>query len=527
MTMSLGQGSRQPGGRVRRRLLQATLSLVAGLAMVCLLPFTSLAGKLTLSDVINKVETAAPQLKPVLQPVARAVPSSSSSATHSTSSTTSAAKPAASASSPTTSDAPATYGTNPHGQGTVAGIQLPLTNPQSNYPYDPGGKGAGEILVLGRGRSYQNSDGSYHAHTTIAALLGTELLGVNANPGQSNTGPLNSVQTAILDQLCKSSGQNVCLTVLAADTVATASGSHTHFAVLDASVLNGGGHGLTANVADSNSSIATSGGCQNASGDSTVANSTVGGGPLVGLAHSSEASSACSNGTHSQTASSRVLNVGNSPIGFPAAGCANGTPNTKGGLPPLLSLICNPDKSDPIGVPSGVRQALAVVLIDLPTSGLLKAVTAASESHAVAPAASISGCTDSDHDCGNGPPLTSSCIGFPNDTVDNDGDCDAGNKGTTGGKHKGGQKCTDADHDCGIGPSGTPEVCVGGSDPDGDGDCTSAGSVAGAATTREVALATAKGTLPFTGQDVLEVILVGLLLTAGGLALSSRIRRTS
>jgi hypothetical protein len=120
------------------------------------------------------------------------------------------------------------YGTNPHGQGTVAAVGL---NPSPNVPYtySPGGSsGSGEAVVIGRGRSEQ-SGSSYDAHTTIVALLGNELLGVNATPGQSNTGPLNPVQTAILDSICSNTNEAVCLTVLAADTSASSNGASTHF----------------------------------------------------------------------------------------------------------------------------------------------------------------------------------------------------------------------------------------------------------------------------------------------------------
>jgi hypothetical protein len=86
---------------------------------------------------------------------------------------------------------------------------------------------------------------------------------------------------------------------------------------------------------------------------------------------------------------------------------------------------------------------------------------------------------------------------------DGDGDCHAA-------------ACGDADHDCGIGPNGQREACVNGSDPDGDGDCSN-----------QVTALAAKTTLPFTGENVLLVILVGLLLTGGGLALATRLRTSS
>jgi hypothetical protein len=88
---------------------------------------------------------------------------------------------------------------------------------------------------------------------------------------------------------------------------------------------------------------------------------------------------------------------------------------------------------------------------------------------------------------------------------DGDGDCQAA-----------GTACGDGDHDCGIGPNGQREACVNGSDPDADADCSS-----------QVTALAAKTTLPFTGENVLLVILVGLLLTGGGLALATRLRTSS
>jgi hypothetical protein len=164
--------------------------------------------------------------------------------------------------------------------------------------------------------------------------------------------------------------------------------------------------------------------------------------------------------------------------------------------------------------------------------------TAASESHAVAPPSTTT-CTDSDHDCGQGetcvngrdpdgdgdctggtpPSGKKQCKDSDHDCgkgevcvngadPDGDGDCSAGPSGAA--------RCTDADHDCGIGPNGQREVCVNGSDPDGDADCVS-----------QVTSLAAKTTLPFTGENVLFVILVGLLLTGGGLALATRLRTPS
>jgi hypothetical protein len=461
-------------------------------------------------------------------------------------------RPAAAGRVTGTPETPAMYGTNPHGMGTVAGVAL---NPSTSLPlpYDPTGKANGQTIILGQGRSEQNTDGTYHAHTTIIALLGAELLGVDAPQGTSHTGPLNAIQMGILDALCKSTSQAVCLTVLAADTIAGASGGSTHFAVLDASI--GGPNGLSTGVADSNSSINTTSTCQTASGNSQVANVMLNGGQVAQVAKSSESSTACQGQTPTQTASSSVIGLGGTGVPIPAPGCANGTPNTVGGLPPLLPIICNADSTGiQLPVPSGVREALTVLALETSNSSLLKTVTAASESHAVAP----SKCTDSDKDCGVG----EKCVNGVD--PDGDGDCT-------------GNKCTDADHDCGIGPNGQPETCINHKDPDGDGDCSGnkttgpttppsgsqkctdsdhdcgkgppgtgtctndttdgdgdcvlpgGGSETGAPSgfvNEQTPVSTAASSLPFTGENVLEVILVGLVLVGGGIGLAMRSGRS-
>jgi hypothetical protein len=510
------------------------MALGAALAVLLLLPLTSLgsgAVKVPLRISRATIGRVLPQLARTVegsvQPAVRAVASTASSVTARTQrhEPQSDAAPAADPSSGAGTE-PAMYGTNPHGQGTVGAVQL---NPSSHYPYpyDPSGKNDGEVLVVGRGRSEQNPNG-YHAHTTIAALLGMELLGVDAPQGQSNAGPLNAVQTGILDAICKSTSQMVCLTVLAADTAASASGATTHFSVLHATV--GGSHGLDTGVAESDSAIQTTGSCQTSSGSSQAANVALAGGQVAGVAKSSESSTACTGQTPVQKASSSVISLGGTGVALPAAGCANGTPNTESGIPPLLPIICNADsantQADP---PSGVREALTVIAIQSASSVLLKSIVAASESHAVAPPVTTPQCTDADHDCGNGPPLTPKCIGYPADTFDNDGDCDTGNRSIGGKKtHK---QCPDSDHDCGKGPPGTG-TCTNDS-IDNDGDCvlpgggSETGIVSGARATRAVALrSTRASTLPFTGEDVLKVLLIGLLLTGGGLALGARTKRT-
>jgi hypothetical protein len=346
--------------------------------------------------------------------------------------------------------------------------------------------------------------------------------------------------------------------VLAADTAATTSGASTSFSVLNAGLL---GTTIGAQAVKSNSAINTSGSCQTASGGSNAVGVNVTGTALANVAKSSESSNACTGQTPTQTASSSVIGLSGTGVPIPAAGCADGTPNTLTGLPVLLPIICNADSTTQLAVPSGVREALTVLGIQVGSSAVLKSVVAAAESYAIAPAAATPKCKDGDKDCGTGP------NGGPEVCVngqdpDNDGDC----------TNAGGSKCKDGDKDCGIGPNGTAEICVNGHDPDGDGDCK-ASSISGGSTCKDTdkdckngntgapgscsvdqqdndgdcdgsgsvsgansggndngngegtgATGNAGSGLPFTGQNLLEVVLLGLLLTGGGLLLYARSR---
>ena len=215
----------------------------------------------------------------------------------------------------------------------------------------------------------------------------------------------------------------------------------------------------------------------------------------------------------------------------------------------VLTLICNADSTGvQLPVPSGVREALTALVLGLGNSVVAKAVTAASESAAVAQTAHPL-CPDADHNCGigkNGKP--EQCVNH----VDLDGDADCtGNRNTNKckdadhncGIHNGKReicvtgtnhdpdhdgdclnKCKDADKNCGILPNGQHEICdANGHDPDNDGDCAAAGGGGGGGGGNGV-VAKAAGTLPFTGQNVLGVVLIGLLLAGGGVGIALGVR---
>ncbi len=509
--------------RRRRAVPVGVVALMAALAILLALPLTSLGDGLpnlgsTVSSLVNNVTSAVQKLT---TPQAK-------SGTTARSTAPAASAPASKPADATTGYTPPAYGSNPHGQGGVASISV---SPSATRPYTyapVGSSGQGEAVVIGRGRSEQQPNGSYDSHTTIAALLGMELLGVNANQGESNSGPLNSVQQAVLNNICSSSQELMCLTILAADTSATSNGATTHYqtAGLSSKQLLG----LSANAASSDSSISTSGNCQSASGSSQLVGLATSSGPVAGVASSDENSNACAGQTPTQTASSSDISLGQTGLPLPAAGCANGTPNTPGGIPALLPIVCNADDTTQMSAPFGVREALTLIGVQTGSTSAIRAAVSSSESHAVAPSTTTttptppppaggSGgkhkCSDSDHDCGVGPGgKPEKCVGGKD--PDGDGDCTAATSPAGGS-----ESCNDADHDCGIGPNGEPEVCSAGVDPDGDGDCTTA---AGGEGPQVTALA-AKTTLPFTGENVLEVILVGLILTGGGFALANRTRK--
>jgi hypothetical protein len=493
--------------RRRRSLLSAVVALMAAFALLLALPLTSLGAGTTLTGAIGGLLNGVTQslqttVQHVLAPASHSGtavrPSTpvSHSAPQSAPSSAPASQPAA-GSPPYT---PPMYGTNPHGQGTVSAVGL-NSSLSAPYTYAPGGSSSqGEIVVIGRGRSEQNANGNYDAQTTILGLFGNDLIPESANQGQSTQGPLNAVQTGVLDAICNSTGGALCLSVLTADDAATSSGANTAFELASAK-SNLANLGLNVDAAKSDSSISTTSTCQTSTGDSSVANVALASGQVAGVSGSNEKSTACNNAAPTQTANSSVVSLGGTGVALPAAGCANGTPNTDAGLlGALLPIWCNADSTNSQGtVPDGVREALTVLGLQGATSALAKVTTAASESTAVAPPASSS----------SRPPGNGSGSGSGS------GGKGSGGKGS-GGKGSGGNKCTDSDHDCGIGPNGEREVCVNGVDPDNDGDCINA------TPTGEVTSTKASSSLPFTGENILEVVLAGLVLTGAGLGLRSR-----
>jgi hypothetical protein len=358
---------------------------------------------------------------------------------------------------------PPLHGTNPHGQGTDAVVDLTPSN-TNPYPSDP--SQSGEEVVLGDSRGEQGTSG-YQGKVTLLSLFGNPIIQVTSSPGESKDGPLQPLQDG-LDQICGASSGQVCLTLLGMHSSTTSNSSTNSFEAVGAHI--GGPDAVNADVLTSDGNISDDGTCQTANGDSSVADANVG--PLTADAvQGSSTSTACNTGTQSVDQDSTVVNLAGTGIPLPAAGCDNGTPNTNfDALSPLLATVCNADDTNnsQTGAPYGVREALDVFALITGDTSLLKAAAGGPESHAVAPAASTTPTT---------PP--------------------SGGGGTKGAGGKGGNKGGNGAGGNGAGAGGAGN-----------------GSAAGAA-------AAGNGQLAFTGADLLALGLVGGALILGGLVLTT------
>ena len=398
---------------------------------------------------------------------------------------------------------PPLHGTNPHGQGTDAVVDLApsTTNPLEAYP------NSGEDIIAGDSRGEQNADGTYHGRVTAANVLGITLPGlleVQSNPGEDNVGALDPLNQ-LLGQLCTAS--TLCLSLLDMHSQTDANGSHNSFSGANLSLGGPAGIGAPISVTALNShgdidqtTAADGTKCQTSHGDSQVAGVVLGN-AVTGISANTIAgtsdSQACSNGTSSVSQGSHVLGLNGVLAGIAVpitnAGCEgpdgdnttlDGTPNTQPdilGLGPVLSslgvlsLVCNAsdENAGQTSNPYGVREGLTAFVLPL-LGDLIKATTAGPESHAVAPAAG---------------PTTPVAPATP--PANNK----KGNKGNNGN----------------------------GGNNGGNGAGNGAGAAAGAA-------AAGNGQLAFTGADLLALGLVGGALILGGLALTTtagrRHRRT-
>ncbi|MDX6678308.1 MAG: hypothetical protein QOE31_2360, partial [Solirubrobacteraceae bacterium] len=231
---------------------------------------------------------------------------------------------------------------------------------------------------------------------------------------------------------------------------------------------------------------------------------------------------------------SHVIGLGGAQVPIPAAGCADGTPDTLSGIPAVLPIVCN---ADDIAGAAAVREALDVYALQVGTTSVLKATTGSSEALTVAPPAAAP------------PPETTKTQCSDGEDNDGDGKIDAKDPGChVGGTLAGAYRASDDDEsdDQTGGSSGTQ--CSDNKDNDGDGkidaddpgchegnninnpynpDDDSEGSDGNGNNGGGNAPTGGQGnggneTLPFTGTDVVGLSLAGLLMLAGGLLLRRR-----
>jgi hypothetical protein len=446
------------------------------------------------------------------------------------------------ATSPTPKTEPPLHGSNPHGQGSVAVVDLA---PSATRPYsaDPDGSPDSEDVVVGRARGEQRSDGSYHGHITVAALFGNEILGgPDTNPGETVD---TDILQPLLDGLC--TGTGICLSAVHVTSTTTATGSTNRFSLAHATIgsvaggLPVGTPGLSIGAAESNGNIGATATCQTSHGDSNVANVTAGA-TIADVATSSSDTIACQNQAPIQSNSSSVINLGTTGIAIPPlipAGCATGAADTVGGIPVLLEIVCNADDSSKTGGsqtggtdPYGVRNALDVYVGAIGQAAVAKVSTSSSESVAHAPAVA----PPPPPPPGPPPPPVAppppAAVPPPPPAVTTPTVPTTTTPATTPTDDGTGDDTGSGTDDNGSGansPAAGAAQCSDKVDNDGDGKidfgndpgCSSAtddSEADGSAT------ASAKE-LPFTGTDVLALGLAGALLLAAGLALRGPTRR--
>jgi LPXTG-motif cell wall-anchored protein len=441
----------------------------------------------------------------------------------------------ATTSEPTTQ--PPLHGADPHAQGGVAVVDL---NPSNERPLGakPDGTDAGEDAIVGRARGEQ-VNGAYHGHITILALLGQEIAGVDSAPGETKNGPLQPIQAGILDPLCANTSQQVCLSVLTANSTTTATGSDNDFAVARASVL-----GLGVGAAESHGTIGQDANCQAGEGSSRVANATApGGGAVAQVSDADTKSTSCRGAAPTVTNTSHVIGLGGVQVPIPAAGCADGTPDTLSGIPAVLPIVCN---AEDIAGAAAVREALDVFVLQVGSTSLTKATTASSEAITTAPpAAEASGpqCSDTidndgdgvidaaDPGCHSDNDASNSASYNPNDNDETDKKAPSTGSGGETGTQCADKKDNDGDglidaKDPGCHTDGNPnnadsydptddsEAGGGGGGGNGNGNGGGNAPTGGQSNNND--------TLPFTGTDVVGLALAGLLMLAGGLLLRRR-----
>ena len=513
-------------------------ALMCAAATIWLLPSASLGRGVGLERVdgalTGTTERLGAAVAGALAPVSDALQSTNAKAKAALEKTKQAGNRATRATTTDPARQPPLHGTNPHGQGGVAVVDL---SPSNERPLggNPDGSDAGpEDVVVGRARGEVTAAGTHHGHITILALFGNELAGVDSVEGETKNGPLQPLQTGVLDPLCTSTGQQLCLSVLTADSTTTATKSTNDFAILRAKAL-----GLGVGAAESGGAIdEKTKDCQKGVGGARTANVATTGGPVAGVANSATISTSCKGKDAVTTNASQVIQLGNTGIPLPASGCADGTPDTVVDIPLLARIVCNAD--DVVGA-AAVREALDVFVLNAGATSLLKETTAATEAVSVAPKGAETGpqCSDGIDNDGDGvidiaDPGCHSDGNANNPASFDPSDPSEADAPTTGAGDETGAECSDNvdndgdgkvdERDPGCHSDGNPNNPAsyepGDDDESDEGDQD--GGPGGPTAEAGGPGGLDAGALPLTGSNVIGLALAGLLVLAGGLLLRRR-----
>jgi mucin-2 len=358
-----------------------------------------------------------------------------------------------------------------------------------------------ETVVVGRSIGEQRSDGSYHGHITVLAALGNEIISDDTVAGQSISGGLSSAQQGVLNNVCTT--LQICLSAIVANSTTTTTSTTNHFEATNVHIGATGVPALNLSAVSSDGNIATKGNCQVAAADSNVAELDLTGSAAVSALQSTSNTTTCNSGGTSvaPTATSKVINLGAGPTGIALppivpTGCATGAPNTDGGIPALLPLVCNADDTNgaQTTIPYNVREALTLFVLSTGGgTGLAKVTAGASETAAAAPPSSTGTTSTSTGTTSTSTGTTSTSTGTTSTGTTSTGTTSTGTTSTG----------TTSTGTTSTGTTSTGTTSTG---------TTSTGTTSTGTTTTAHAAA-----LPFTGYDMTAAVLLGVLLLGTGI----------
>ena len=132
---------------------------------------------------------------------------------------------------------------------------------------DPTARDSGEDVVVGRARGEQNANGAYHGHITILGALRQRARRRRQRAGRDEERPAAAAAGGHPRPAVHETNEQVCLSVLTANSTTTATGSTNDFAVARAAVL-----GLGVGAAESSGTIGEDANCQTSGGTAKTAN---------------------------------------------------------------------------------------------------------------------------------------------------------------------------------------------------------------------------------------------------------------